>query len=119
MPTTNATIFLIFGVTGDLTWRKLVPALFNLYLGKHLPEQFMLLGLGRADEDDNSLRQRMEAGIRQFCRLPFTDEDWKQFMQAIHYQKIDFDDAAAYQNLAARLEQIEQGWKTKANQIFY
>jgi glucose-6-phosphate 1-dehydrogenase len=119
MHTINPTIFVIFGVAGDLTWRKLVPALFNLYLGNRLPERFTLIGLDRVNDDDPALRQRLASGVRQFSRQSYTDAGWQRFSQAIHYQKADFDDTAAYRKLGERLKQIEQEWQTEAEHVFY
>lgn len=119
MPSTKATIFVIFGIAGDLSWRKLAPALFNLYLEKHLPEQFTLIGLDRIDDNDASLRKRLASGIQQFCRQPYTEEDWQDFARSIHYEKADFMDPAAYQELDRRLKQIESDWQTQAEHVFY
>lgn len=124
MPTSSlkqpeATIFVIFGVTGDLTWRKLIPALFSLYLAKRLPEQFCLIGLGRMD-DDETLRQRLSAGVRYASfQQSFTEEDWQQFAQNFHYEKTDFTDVAAYHKLGDIIKKIEQGWNAQAEHIFY
>jgi len=60
------TVFVIFGGGGDLTWRKLVPALFSLYLGKSLPEQTAIIAVDRANLSDAALRQRLHDGVKRF-----------------------------------------------------
>jgi len=119
MPTPEATIFIIFGLAGDLAWRKLIPALFSLHLDRRLPEHFMLLGLDRQDDDDTAIRQRLASGVQEFCKRDYAPEEWQKFSQNIHYEQADFMDAAAYQKLSDTLAQADQDWQTSANRIFY
>jgi glucose-6-phosphate 1-dehydrogenase len=84
-------IFIIFGGGGDLTWRKLVPALFSLYLGKSLPEQVAIIGVDRANLTDSALRQRLHDGVKRFCRKQGSKSaDWVTFAARIQYCQGDF-----------------------------
>lgn len=114
------TAFVIFGGGGDLTWRKLVPALFNLYLDKSLPASFALLGLDRVDMNDEALRQRLRDGVNQFSRRqPVQEAEWNAFANHLGYLKADFTDKNSFARLAERLAQLEKEWNAKAQRIFY
>lgn len=112
-------IFNIFGIAGDLAWRKLIPALFSIYLEQRLPEQFALIGIDRAEDQDESLAQHLETGIRQFCKKKYNKKDWQNFAQLLHYQQADFTDEAAYHKLGKTIQKIEKEWKTEALHVFY
>lgn len=115
-----ATALVIFGVAGDLTKRKLVPALFNLYLDKVLPEAFALIGLDRVEMSDDQLRERLHEGAIEFCGRGTVDKDaWAAFAARIQYRQADFTQLAHYQGLAHRLEELDGSWHTSANRIFY
>src|SRR5579884_2677024 len=86
----HPTIFIIFGIAGDLAWRKLIPALFSLYLNHRLPEQFVLLGIDRVEEQLKSLAEHLETGVGEFCRNQYTQKDWQNFSKLIQYQQADF-----------------------------
>ena len=64
----HPTVFIIFGATGDLNWRKITPALYNLLLDNWLPDQFVIVGTGRSELSDDSFRQKLLEGIDQFSR---------------------------------------------------
>jgi len=66
----------IFGASGDLTKRKLLPALYSLALRRLLPERFGIVGAARNEESDDQFRERMKAGIQEFGRYPFNQETW-------------------------------------------
>ncbi|MEN6498866.1 MAG: glucose-6-phosphate dehydrogenase [Thermoguttaceae bacterium] len=114
------TALVIFGVAGDLTRRKLVPALFNLYLDKVLPEAFALIGLDRVEMSDDQLRDRLHEGTAEFCGRGTVDKEaWAAFAARIQYRHADFTQLAHYQELARRLEELDALWHAKANRIFY
>jgi glucose-6-phosphate 1-dehydrogenase len=114
------TVFIIFGGGGDLTWRKLVPALFSLYLGKSLPEQVTILAVDRANLTDAALRQRLHDGVKRFCRSRGAKSaDWAAFAAGIHYCQGDFKNPKAYSALSRRLTELDQSWGRKAERIFY
>lgn len=74
------TVVVVFGGGGDLTWRKLTPAMLNLYLDKNFPERFGLTATDRLEMSDQALRTRLHEGVRQFSRRgPAADQDWDVF----------------------------------------
>jgi glucose-6-phosphate 1-dehydrogenase len=116
----DTTIFVIFGASGDLTWRKLVPALYNLYLGGWMPEKFEVIGVSSGEMSDVKFRDHLRDGVNQSSRRgKLIDEDWKNFAQCLQYTRMDLTDAKVYKNLAKMLSAREKKWGTEANRIFY
>ncbi|MEJ2658276.1 MAG: glucose-6-phosphate dehydrogenase, partial [Desulfobacterales bacterium] len=116
----DSTLFVIFGASGDLTWRKLIPALYNLYLSGWMPDKFEIIGLGYGEMNDVKFRNHLRDGVNQFSRRgKVKDEDWKNFAQCLHFNNVDLTDAKVYKNLAKTLADREKKWGTKANHIFY
>ena len=114
------TIVVIFGGTGDLTKRKLLPAFYNLYLAGWLPEKFAIVGLGRTELNDIKYRARLYEGLEEFSRSGTpTDEKWNAFKENIYYFQSDINDAGAYINLAERLDALDKAWEIRANRLFY
>jgi glucose-6-phosphate 1-dehydrogenase len=114
------TCMVIFGAAGDLTWRKLVPALYNLFLGDLLPARFALIGLDRKDMPTAEFQQHLRQGVDQFRRDgPSTDDAWNAFAAHLSYVSADFADAAALAALATLLANYEKEWGAPATQIFY
>jgi len=114
------TIFVIFGGAGDLTWRKLVPALFDLSQDRSLPAQFAIIAVDRAKSSDNVLRRRLHDGVNQFSRFGKAKAAaWNQFAKHIRYQPGDFKKLQTYTVLGAHCAQLEKKWGTKAHRIFY
>ena len=84
-------VLVIFGGGGDLTWRKLIPALFNLHLDKNLPQPFALRAVDRVETSGQTLGDRLRDGVNRFGRRgPAADADWSGFMTAVSYQQADF-----------------------------
>jgi glucose-6-phosphate 1-dehydrogenase len=74
----DPTVFIIFGASGDLTWRKLVPALYNLYLGGWMPEKFEVIGMSYDEMSDEKFQDHLKDGVNQFSRQGMVkDEEWK------------------------------------------
>src|SRR5829696_491764 len=93
-------IMIIFGGSGDLTSRKLVPALFNLFIDNYLPRDFAVVGVGRTSYgSDEKYREHLLEGVKQFSRRNDNAEDWKKFSQKIYYLEMDAKDEAAYQQI--------------------
>ncbi len=114
------TVLVIFGAGGDLTWRKLVPALYNLFLDGWLPANLSVIGLDAKPMSDGDLRQRLREGVDAFSRRgPVDPKVWEQFAAHLEYMSGDFLDPAAYGALAARLDKLDRAWKSKADRIFY
>jgi glucose-6-phosphate 1-dehydrogenase len=113
-------VIVIFGAGGDLTWRKLVPALYNLFLDKWLPDRLAVIGLDLKEMSDDEFRQRLRQGVDQFSRRgKAEDEAWNEFASYLNYVSADFTDSAAYAALADQLAGQDKAWNTGANRVFY
>lgn len=97
----------IFGASGDLTHRKLIPALFMAYTQELLPKQFTIIGFARRDYDDEIFRGMMADSIKEFSRLPADDGDVQSFVQNIRYHKGDISSLDAYTELKDKLKDTE------------
>jgi len=116
----DPTVMVIFGAGGDLAWRKLVPALYNLYLDHLLPEKFAILGVARRPMDDEAFRGRLRQGVDLFSRRGKTDDAlWEGFAASISYIPEDFTDPAAETLLNQGLEEQDARWEVRANRVFY
>jgi glucose-6-phosphate 1-dehydrogenase len=114
------TVFVIFGGAGDLTWRKLVPALFDLSQDRSLPLQFAIIVVDRIQLGDDALRRRLHDGVNQFSRFGKPRiAAWNQFAQHIHYQAGDFQKLPTYTALGQHCAKLEKEWDAKAHRIFY
>lgn len=109
----------IFGGAGDLSHKKLLPALYNLSLDGSLPERFAIVGFSMETLDDESYRKFARDGIAHFSRQPLTEDGWKRFAPLLHFVSGGFDDAGSYTKLKARLSQIDREVGTGGNQVFY
>jgi len=109
----------IFGATGDLTHRKLVPALYNLAADGDLPPAVTIVGFARRPKTDDEFRRDLEESTRQFSRQAVRDEIWKNFAQSIFYHESEFEDEAGYKSLAKRLDEIDKNHGTRGNRLFY
>jgi len=110
----------ICGATGDLTERKLGPALYNTLLGGFLPPEFTVVGFARRDLSDEAFREHLLAGINEYSRnRPAKPAIWDSFAAGIEYHRGDFDDPAAYVELAKRLDRIDHDRGTAGNRLFY
>ncbi|MEZ4865224.1 MAG: glucose-6-phosphate dehydrogenase [Caldilineaceae bacterium] len=114
------TVLVIFGAGGDLTWRKLVPALYNLFLEGWLPEHFAIVGVDRKAMTGEEFTEHLRTGVNQFSRRGKTEaERWSEFAQHLSYRTADFDDQGAYQQLAAQIATDRKAWATNPECIFY
>jgi glucose-6-phosphate 1-dehydrogenase len=124
MPVDNhprPTLIIIFGSSGDLTYRKLVPALYNLFLDKWLGDKFAMFGVDRKHKTHDEFRQHLREGVDKFSRRGKSDSKiWKDFASHLKiFSAADFSDPNAYTKLASELADQEKEWGTKANRIFY
>src|SRR5450759_5292551 len=91
------TVFVIFGGAGDLTWRKLVPALFDLSQDRSMPADFSVIAVDRVDLSDDKLRRRLQDGVKKFSRQGMVKTGaWDKFAQHIRYQQGDFKKLQTY-----------------------
>jgi glucose-6-phosphate 1-dehydrogenase len=109
----------IFGATGDLTHRKLVPALYNLQRERLLPPGFNAIGFARRDWTDEYFRESLEKDGRQYSRSGLEDSLWGSFAGEISYLQSSFDDPAGYQNLAGKLAMLDEQRGAGGNRLFY
>jgi len=115
-----ATVLVIFGAAGDLTWRKLGPALYNLFVDGWLPEQTAILGVDGKALSDEAFRDRLHDGIDHFSRRgPADAARWAAMAGACSFLAGDFGDPQLYAGLATALAQQEQAWGGPANRVFY
>src|SRR6185437_3022329 len=99
----------IFGATGDLTHRKLVPALYNLALAGALPSGFSVVGFARREKEHERFRQEMREAVNEFSRnRPVDHHVWETFSKALHYSPSQFDDQQAYQRLHQELDRLDR-----------
>jgi glucose-6-phosphate 1-dehydrogenase len=114
------TILVIFGGMGDLTWRKLAPALYNLFLNRQLPERFAVIGLDLKQGGTDGFRLRLKDGVRAFCGCgEIDDKAWKGFARGLTYLSGDFTDPATYATLSRQLQAQEKKWGIPAHHVFY
>jgi glucose-6-phosphate 1-dehydrogenase len=117
---TQPTTIAIFGAGGDLTWRKLVPALYDLYLDGYLPDRFAVIGLDRKEMTDDDFRQHLREGVDQFSRRgKAQDEAWNEFASRLSFLSADFGNPATYTALEQQLAAHDEEWNAKAQCIFY
>ncbi len=109
----------IFGATGDLTKRKLIPALYNIAADGELPPAVSVVGFARRPKTDDEFRKEQEEATRQFSRQTVRDEIWNAFAKSLFYHQSEFHDSAGYKNLAERLDQIDRERGTGGNRLFY
>ncbi len=110
----------IFGATGDLTHRKLLPALYNLALEQPLPPQFTVVGVARRPFTNEQFRQQALDSINEFSRRrPVNPAVWETFSKGLYYHQSQFDDPEGFRSLADLLKQLDQERGTGGNHIFY
>ena len=109
----------IFGASGDLTHRKLLPALYNLQRKHLLPENFAVIGFARSALDDNGFRNLMREAVRSYAGERFQSDAWATLEKGLHYVPGEFTDEDAFGRLKARLEDIEKERGTRGNVLFY
>ena len=117
---TQSTIIFIFGGSGDLTYRKLMPALYNLYLDHYLPEHFLIVGIGRTEFTNIAFRNHSRKGVEEHSRRK--DEvktTWKEFAASIEYMQADLSNDSTYKNMLTRAHKAEEEWQSKPTLVFY
>jgi glucose-6-phosphate 1-dehydrogenase len=112
-------VLVVFGASGDLTRRKIFPALYALALRDLLPESFAVLGVARTEWEDDEFRGRMEAAVREFGRDEFRQEVWDELAAATFYVGTDFADESGEDVVAQRLTAIDRERGTRGNRVYY
>jgi glucose-6-phosphate 1-dehydrogenase len=116
----NPCILVIFGATGDLTARKLLPALYQLALEQLLPEKFACIGFARRTKSDDDFRKEMRDALEKYARTTPIDEAlWSSFSQKLFYHCSPFDNDDGYDSLQKRLQAMDEQLGTGGNRLFY
>jgi glucose-6-phosphate 1-dehydrogenase len=117
---TDPTIIIIFGATGDLTWRKLIPAIYNLYLDNMMPVNFSVLGIGRRDLTKDQFHHHLLEGINKNSRRGVAkSKDWDEFSKNISYYQGGFTDSSTFSFIEKQIKILKNKWKSHVNRIFY
>jgi glucose-6-phosphate 1-dehydrogenase len=109
----------IFGATGDLTQRKLLPALYNLATQQLLPPETAVVGAARSALSDDEFRRRMREGVEAHGRVDLDEGVWEGFAGRLSYVCVPFDDAGGYGRLRSHLEALDAELGTRGNRLFY
>ncbi|HEY7495225.1 MAG TPA: glucose-6-phosphate dehydrogenase [Candidatus Tectomicrobia bacterium] len=109
----------IFGATGDLTRRKLIPGLYSLALERLLPEHFAVVGFARRDKTHEEFRAEMRQGVQEFARYPLDNALWEAFASGLYYHRSTFDDAMGYTRLQEFLREVSDRHHTQGHTIYY
>ena len=109
----------IFGASGDLTQRKLIPALYNLAADGALPPAISVVGFARREKTDESFREEMEDSVRKYSRQAVSAEAWSGFVSSLCYHRSAFDNLSGYESLAQRLNELDAARGTCGNRLFY
>ena len=116
----ESTVLIIFGGNGDLAWRKLVPALFDLFQDHSLPSNYAVIVVGRGACSDEKLRRRFHDGVNQFSRTGKVKAgQWNGFASHIHYLQGEFSNLRTYAALSKQCAALEKEWGSKAHRVFY
>lgn len=113
-------VLVIFGATGDLTARKLMPALYNLFREGQLPANFACVGFARRPKDHDQFRAEMREGVSHFSRTKPVDEElWKTFSKKLFYHSANFDDDQGFESLSALMGSLDEKLGTRGNRVYY
>ncbi len=114
-------VLVIFGAAGDLSWRKLLPAVYNLNVDGSLPSNFAVVGfgIGSQGDPDQWIRNRAKEGITRFSRQAIEDDSWADFERSLFYVEGSFSDLKAYEILKTRLDAIDAQFGVPGSRVFY
>ena len=116
---TVPTVFVIFGATGDLAHRKLLPAIYNLGKRGLLPNRFAVVGYARRDMSDHEWRELARSSVEKYSRTAIDEPYWAAFAESLHYHSGGFDDAEHFRELGQTLERVDAEHGTEGNRVFY
>ena len=133
VPVPSSATIVIFGASGDLTQRKLIPALYTLDIEGRLPSRYTVVGVARTEFDDDGFRQHLKASAMEHTRLSSTGQGgssdppggvpaeaaWDRFAERLHYAQCNYDDPAAYAALVERIAALDSVCETCGNHLFY
>ncbi|MCE9536941.1 MAG: glucose-6-phosphate dehydrogenase (NADP(+)), partial [Nitrospirae bacterium] len=119
IPPVEPCTLVIFGGSGDLARRRLIPALYNLLLDGLLPSNYAVIGLGRKSMTDEEFRATVREGVLAHSRQALAEDTWKNFAQHLFFVSGENEDPNTYTRLKSRAEDIERTLKLPGNRIFY
>jgi len=111
--------FVIFGAAGDLTKRKLLPALYNLKAAGLLPRQLAIVGVTRKEKSHEQFREEQSKDIHEFATQKVDEALWSDLRASLFYQSGEFTDPATYTGLKALLEDVRRSQHAMSNVLFY
>jgi glucose-6-phosphate 1-dehydrogenase len=109
----------IFGASGDLTKRKLLPALYNLKALKLLPANFAVIGVASTEGNDEMYRNQITENIKEFATRPVDDKEWDDFAKRSYYIQGDFKAIETFKHLATKIADTQKTWNLPGNVLFY
>jgi glucose-6-phosphate 1-dehydrogenase len=109
----------IFGASGDLTQKKLFPALYSLAFRKLLPSRFAVVGVARTEETDDEFKARMKEAVQQHGRDEFRDDVWDSLAEGMHYVATDFADEGGENAVAKKLTEVDEQHGLEGNRVYY
>lgn len=112
-------ILVIFGASGDLTQRKLVPALYQMKLERRLPPELTIVGVARREWSHDYFREQMREGVEEFGGGLRKEAIWDEFAKGLFYFSADIDNPEGYQKLKAFLAELDEQRGTRGNRVFY
>lgn len=110
---------IIFGVTGDLSRKKLMPAVYDLANRGLLPPGFALVGFARREWENQDFEKEVYEAVKQYARTPFNENVWTQLARGIRFVQGEFDDDASFERLKATIEELDRDRGTMGNHAFY
>src|SRR5580658_1290100 len=117
--TADPCVMVIFGYSGDLTRRKLIPALYNLASQQLLSSGFAVIGVGRTAMSDEDARKKLTEDFKKFATGPIDAKLWDSFIKGVYYLSGDFDDTATYEKLKETLGKVDKEHNSHGNYFFY
>jgi glucose-6-phosphate 1-dehydrogenase len=112
-------VLVIFGASGDLTSRKLMPALYSLAVRRLLPDHFAIVGAARSQESDDEFRDRMKEAVRRHARDEFRQDVWDELAAGMRYCTLDVTDGTGEDDLTRVLTEVDSGRGTQRNRVYY
>jgi len=112
-------VLVIFGASGDLTHRKIFPALYSLAVRKLLPENFAVVGAARSNWSDDEFRDQMEHAVREFGRDDFDQDAWDRLAEATRYVAVDFSDPSHDDKAVEVMNELDAEHGTHGNRVYY
>jgi glucose-6-phosphate 1-dehydrogenase len=110
----------IFGASGDLSKRKLLPSLYRLFYERRISQNFAVIGSSRTPMSDDQFRDKMKESVSKFLEdAPFDEDIWKSFAQCLFYVAGDLSEEDSYERLKTKLDEVEKSHQTAGNVLFY